>query len=162
MMKKSPALSLALLMACAAISPAESDRMIGSAGSLAKDARHKLSIDETLIANEKRVLWEAVVKKQIDVLRDSLADEFLDVSDVGIFTKSETIKLIPDLTIKDYSLDHFKVVFVSREARVVTYEAIQHWTIKGQDAPSHVRASSVWVNRRGKWLVIFHQESTMS
>src|SRR5256885_6466321 len=55
----------------------------------------KSTIEEKLIAEEKRVVWEAVVKKEIKVLQDFFANEFLDVSDVGVFTKSETIKLIP-------------------------------------------------------------------
>jgi len=116
---------------------------------------------EQLLAAEKRVIWEAVAKKRMNVLRRFLADDYLDVSDVGVFTKSETLQLIPDLTLRDYSLDKFKVIKLNRNAGIVTYEAIQHWTIKGQEAPSHVRASSLWIKRGGKWLVIFHQESTI-
>jgi hypothetical protein len=103
-------------------------------------AQSKASFEQRLVAAEKRVIWEAVAKKEMDVLRRSLAGDYLDVSDVGIFTKSETLKLIPDLTLRDYSLDKFKVIKLNRDAGVVTYEAIQHWTIKGQEAPSHVRA----------------------
>jgi len=121
----------------------------------------KATFDERLIAAEKRVIWEAVAKKQIDILQSSLAADYLDVSDVGIFTKTETLQLIPDLMLRDYSLDKFKVIKLNRNAGVVTYEAIQHWTIKGQEAPSHVRATSVWIKRGGKWLVVFHQESTI-
>jgi len=121
----------------------------------------KPTLEEQLIAAEKRVIWEAPAKKQMAVLRSALADEYLDVSDVGVFTKSETLQLIPDLTLRDYSLDKFKVIKLDKNSAIITYEAIQHWTIKGQEAPSHVRATSVWVNRRGKWLVIFHQESTI-
>lgn len=121
----------------------------------------KAAFDERLIAAEKRVIWEAVAKKQIDILQSSLADDYLDVSDVGIFSKTETLQLIPNLTLRDYSLDKFKVIKLNRNVGVVTYEAIQHWTIKGQEAPSHVRATSVWINRGGKWLVVFHQESTI-
>ena len=124
-------------------------------------AQTKATFDERLIAAEKRVIWEAVAKKQIDILQSSLADDYLDVSDVGIFTKTETLQLIPDLMLRDYSLDKFKVIKLNRNAGVVTYEAIQHWTIKGQEAPSHVRATSVWIKRGGKWLVVFHQESTI-
>src|SRR5881394_3461008 len=64
----------------------------------------KPTFDQRLIAAEKRVIWEAVAKKQIDILQSSLANEYLDVSDVGIFTKTETLQLIPNLTLRDYSL----------------------------------------------------------
>ena len=74
------------------------------------NARPKPTLQEQLIVSEKRVIWEAVAKKQIDILRSSLADDYLDVSDVGVFDKSETLQLIPDLTLKDYSLDKFKVI----------------------------------------------------
>src|SRR5947209_19980638 len=101
-------------------------------------------------------------KKQMEVLREFLADDYLDVSDVGVFNKSETLQLIPDLNLRDYSLDKFKVIKAGRDTAIVTYEAIQHWTLKGQEGSSHVRASSVWVERNGKWLVVFHQESTLN
>jgi len=122
----------------------------------------KLTLEEQIIAAEKRVIWEAVSKKQMDVLREFLADDYLDVSDVGVFNKSETLQLIPDLNLRDYSLDKFKVIKAGRDTAIVTYEAIQHWTLKGQEGSSHVRASSVWVEHGGKWLVVFHQESTLS
>ena len=114
-----------------------------------------------LIANEKRVIWDAVVKKELAVLEDFLADDFLDVSDVGVFTKSDTLKLIPDLDVSSYSLSEFKLIVLNKDAAIVTYKAEQHWTIKGKDEPSNVRASSTWVRRGGKWRIVFHQESTL-
>lgn len=123
------------------------------------NSRHTL--EEQIIAAEKRVIWEAVSKKQVDLLREFLADDYLDVSDVGVFNKSETLQLIPDLNLRDYSLDKFKVIKAGRDTAIVTYEAIQNWTLKGQEGSSHVRASSVWVMRGGRWLIIFHQESTL-
>src|SRR5947209_920533 len=97
------------------------------------------SIEQRLIAEERRVVWEAVVKKEVGVLQESFDDQFLDVSDVGVFTKSETIKLIPGLNVKDYALDKFKVIMANKGTAIITYEAIQHWTIDGKEAPSHVR-----------------------
>ena len=120
------------------------------------------AIEQRLIAEERRVVWEAVVKKEARVLQDAFDDQFLDVSDVGVFTKAETIKLIPSLNVKDYALEKFRVIMANKEAAIITYEAIQHWTIDGKEAPSHVRASSVWVRRSGRWRIMFHQESTLN
>src|SRR5438067_1811958 len=113
------------------------------------------AIKQELIAEERRVVWEAVVKKDIKTLHESFDERFLDVSDVGIFTKTETIKLIPNLTIKDYSLSNFKVIVAKAGTAIITYEAVQHWTIEGKEAPSHVRASSVWVRGGGRWRIRF-------
>jgi hypothetical protein len=121
----------------------------------------KATLEEQIVANEKRVIWEAVAKKQVGVLRDALAEDYLDVSDVGVFNKSETLQLIPELNLRDYTLDKFKVVRVDSGSAIVTYEAVQHWTLKGQEGSSHVRASSVWARRGGRWLIVFHQESTL-
>ena len=144
---KKPLLFIALMFALVRASPVT--------------AQGKTTLERRLIAAEKRVIWEAVAKKQIDVLQSSLANDYLDVSDVGIFTKTETLQLIPSLTLRDYSLDKFKVIKLNRKAGVITYEAIQHWTLNGREAPSHVRATSVWINRGCRWLVVFHQESTI-
>ena len=119
-------------------------------------------IEQKLVAEERRVVWEAVVKKDIRTLQAYFDDRFLDVSDVGVFTKSETIELIPNLNIKDYSLKGFKVIVPKEGTAIITYEAVQHWTIDGKEAPSHVRASSVWVRRGSRWQIIFHQESALN
>lgn len=42
-------------------------------------SKPKLTHEEKLIAAEKGVIWEVVAKRQIDVLRRSVADEYLDV-----------------------------------------------------------------------------------
>jgi hypothetical protein len=155
------AASAALL---ALIIPGKS-QALGAKQTVAADkdrAMAKATIEQKLITEERRVVWEAVVKKDIKTLQDYFDDQFLDVSDVGIFSKSETIKLIPDLNIKDYSLNNFKVILPSKGTAIITYEAVQHWTIEGKEAPSHVRASSVWVNRNGRWRITFHQESTLN
>ena len=120
------------------------------------------AIEQELIAAEKRVVWEAVVRRDLRTLREYFDDRFLDVSDVGIFSKSETIKLIADLNIKDYTLNNFRVIVANKAMAIITYEAVQHWTIEGKEAPSHVRASSVWVRRGGRWRITFHQESTLN
>jgi hypothetical protein len=114
-----------------------------------------------LFRMERRVIWDAVVKKEMKVLNYFLADDYLDVSDVGVFTKQETLKLIPDLEISSYSLSDFKLIILNNDAAIVTYSAVQHWKIQGKEAPSNVRASSTWVRRGGRWRVVFHQESTL-
>lgn len=128
---------------------------------LAQKKERDDGLESTLVASEKRVIWEAVTKKEMKVLEDSLMDDYLDVSDVGVFTKQETLKLIPDLEVRDYTLSEFRVLMLDRDAAVVTYKAVQHWSINGQPGPTDVRASSVWVKRGGKWRVAFHQESAL-
>ncbi len=125
-------------------------------------AKPKPSLKAELIASEKRVIWEAVQKKEINVLRGAFTDDYLDVSDIGVFTKAQTLQLIPDLILRDYSLNDFKVIEIDANAAIITYEAIQHWTISGKEGSSHVRATSVWIKSRGRWMIKFHQESTIS
>src|ERR1051325_1751588 len=73
-----------------------------------------------MIAKEKSVLWDAVSKKNMSLLRTSLAAEYLDVSDVGVFTRTDTLAVIPELQIKDYELKDFKVIPLGKTAAIVT------------------------------------------
>jgi len=88
-----------------------------------------------LFAKERQVIWDAVLKKEMKVLNYFLADDYLDVSDVGVFNKQETLKVIPDLEISSYSLSDFKLIVLSKDAAIVIYSAVQHWKIKGEEAP---------------------------
>jgi len=115
---------------------------------------------DVLIAKVRDEFWGAFSKKDIATLRSVLADDYYEPTGTGVVTKADVLGAAPKINMRDFALDKFKVIHLSKNAAIVSYEVQQHWTMDGQEGPAHVRASTAWVNRSGKWLIVFHQETT--
>jgi hypothetical protein len=112
----------------------------------------------TLIAKEKS-LWEAFKKKDAKPFERNLSADCLQIDVTGLTTKTDVLKGVADCDVKDYTLDNFKAMKIDSNVTLLTYKATVHATCGGQAAPENVLASSVWVNRGGKWTASFHQET---
>ena len=113
---------------------------------------------DALIAKEKEA-FETFKTKKADAFGSLLGKDFLGVDANGVLDKSAEVKSVAEADIKDYALSDIKVVMAAKNTAVLTYTLTQHGTYKGQALPAKVYASSVWVNRGGKWLAVFHQET---
>jgi hypothetical protein len=105
------------------------------------------------IAREKQV-WEMLKKKDYDGFASMLADDQVEVSPSGVNDKAGSVAGVKNGDFSTASLSDFKVVKVDDDAVVVTY------LVKSTEAgsnPGGYRESTVWVNRGGKWLAVFHQ-----
>lgn len=117
------------------------------------------SIEATLIAREKEV-WEFIKKKDVQGFSSALADDQLYVNGDGVHTKAETVKSVAEGTLSDYSLDEWKVLMIDKDTALVTYKVTVKGTVNGQEVSSVTRESTVWARRGGKWLGVFHQDTT--
>ncbi len=106
--------------------------------------------DET-IAREQQV-WEALKKRDYVAFANFLADDQLEVSSSGVNDKVGSVNGVQKIDLSSAALSNFKVVKLDGDASLVTY------TVKVPGiSPNTERASSIWVNRGGKWLAVFHQ-----
>lgn len=118
------------------------------------------SLEETLIAREKEV-WDAIKKKELQRFASYLAEDQLYVSDDGVRTKAESVKQLGEATIPDVRLDDWKVLMIDKDAAIVTYRATAPAPACGPETAARVqRNTTVWAKRGGKWLAIFHQDTT--
>ena len=53
-----------------------------------------------------------------------------------------------------------KVTWVDDKTAIVTYSWMGSGTYMNQPVPGSTFASTVWNERNGKWVAVFHQEST--
>jgi hypothetical protein len=118
----------------------------------------RAAVQSSLIAKEKS-LWEAFKKKDPKPFERYLTADALQIDVTGLTTKADVVKSLSGCDVKDYSLDDFKLVKVDSNTMVLTYKATVHATCGGQAAPENVMAASVWVNRGGRWVASFHQET---
>ena len=108
------------------------------------------------IANEKLV-WDLFKSKNFDGFAALLAPDFLEVEPDKVYTKAESVKTVGEFDASKAVLSDWKVVKLDDDASVVTYVA--KLPIPGAP-PSGERHSTIWANRDGKWLGVFHHGGT--
>jgi hypothetical protein len=118
-------------------------------------------VDSKLIAIE-RSFWEAWKNQDAGPFKTHLGDVTVNITPGGM-TKGKTA-IIEELVggacdVKSYSLANLKVHHVAKGVAILTYEASQDATCRGNKVPAKVLASSVYVNQNGKWLAVSYHES---
>jgi hypothetical protein len=157
-MKKLLAVVVSALALAACAAPTDIGNKSTTTNSNKLPERSTMSEAE-VIAKEKQV-WDLVRQKDFDGFRKIMAGDGIYVSHHGILDPAGTVDEIKELDLTDVSFSDWKVIPIDRDAVVVTYTAHINGRIKGQPlVSSSVRGSTAWVNRDGKWLAIYHQDS---
>lgn len=106
------------------------------------------------IANEK-VVWDLFKSKNYDAFAALLAPDFMEVEPDKVYDKAGTVKGVSEFDASKAVLSDWKVVNLDDDAKLVTYVA----KMPGAP-PDGERHSTIWVNRDGKWLGLFHHGGT--
>lgn len=110
------------------------------------------------IAKEKAV-WATIEKKDFDAFAKTLATDYTEVGD-DVYDKPGIVSYLKDLDISNTTFDGWKMTSIDKDAILLTYNVTVKGTFKGQEVPpGPYRASSVWINRDGKWQAAFYQET---
>ena len=117
----------------------------------------KSASNETAITDlEKSAFWEAYKNKQESAFRALLSSDYRSVYAGGMNTADGEIVDATATELRDYSLANVKVIFPSADVAVITYKITTQATSDGQDASGTYNSGSVWIQKDGKWLCIFH------
>ena len=103
------------------------------------------------VANEKMV-WDALKSKNYDAFGAMLAADAVEVEPDGVYDKAGSVKGVSMFDASKTQLSDWKTVKFDNDASLVTYLV----TMPGAK-PDKERHSTIWVNRGGKWLALFHQ-----
>ena len=124
-----------------------------------KPRMSKTALMKKLSANET-ALWNAWKNKDAKPFQMWLAADGIMVGEQGVGTKGDVTKMMASMPceIKSYSLSDWKLAMIDSNAAMITYKGTIDGTCAGQAVPA-VWASSVWVNRGGKWMAFSHQET---
>src|SRR6266436_162928 len=117
------------------------------------------SIETQIVALEQKA-FEAWKNKDRKFFEEHMyeAGQYLDADGVG--GKAQYVKAIIDnnCTVSSYSLDNTKVTMLSKDVALLTYRYAHDAVCGGNPEASPLWASTVYVERGGKWLIAFHQE----
>lgn len=108
--------------------------------------------DDDLVAKEKQ-LWDALKRKDWDAFAAGLAEDQVEVRPEGVSDKAGTLAAVKAVDFTKMTLSDLKARKFDADATLVTY------TVRGtgpDGKPFEERAGSIWANRGGKWLAVFH------
>jgi hypothetical protein len=155
----------ALLLAASACTPTTTENANTGAGNTNTNANAAASptpagVTQADIEAKEHQVWDAIKAKKWDDFAAMLTDDFVIVGGDGVQNKSQTLDVMKKYDLTEYSFSDVRLVKVDTDLVVLVYTATEKSTYDGKAAsgkPS--RASSAWINRGGKWLAAYHQES---
>ncbi len=114
--------------------------------------------DEQMIAREKE-LWDALKRRNYKEYATFLADDLIEIIPSGMYDKAGSVRQAEGNNFSGATLSDFKVVKLNNDSAIVAYLVngpVPVFSISGE------RHSTVWANRNGKWLAVFHQSTLVS
>ena len=134
-------------VALAAAAPAMSEEIVATSA--------QWPLAQTLI-NHERTAWD-VYSRRDTAAPDLLSADYVEVLDDNALNDREAhLAMIADADLAAYSLDGFRVIRLSDDAMLVTYEA--HWS-DGAGETGRVAITSGWAVRNGEWRNVFYRET---
>jgi len=103
------------------------------------------------IANEK-IVWDLFRSANFDGFAALLVPEFIETEADGVYDKAGAVKGAKGFDFSQFDLSDWKSLKFDDDAALVTYTI----TSKGAQ-PMKEYHSSIWANRNGKWLALYHQ-----
>jgi hypothetical protein len=132
--------------------------VLGCTAAVVAQAGSKAAIEKTLIANENKIS-EAVAKHDVKTFTDLVANDAVSADGMGVMKVADFVKSMNEMKIGSWHIMDTQVHWVDDKTAVLTYSWMGSGTYKGEAIPATTYSSTVWTERNGKWVAVFHQES---
>jgi hypothetical protein len=118
------------------------------------------SLAEQLLEYEKKLL-DPVLRRNPEQLASLLADDFVEFGGSGrTYDKNQVLYRLGRQLPAQLTIDEFRVVELAPDAALVTDRARAESA--DRRAEKYSLRSSIWLQRAGKWKMIFHQGTMVS
>jgi hypothetical protein len=131
-----------------------------SAWAQAPAAQNRAATEKQILTLE-RAINEAIAKGDMKSFHANVAPDTVGIDSGGI-TKVNTPdfdKMMQQAKIQSWDIDATQFSWINDNTVIILYRWTGKGTFQGQPVPSPVWTSTVWTNRGGKWMAVFHQES---
>jgi hypothetical protein len=112
---------------------------------------------ETVVAAEKDA-WQNLKDKKFDLFQKILATDFRGVYASGINKADKEVTEVRTLDLKSFTLGEMDVVFIDKDAAMVTYQVTIQATEAGKDISGKFNAASIWKKDGNDWHAVFHTD----
>ena len=113
---------------------------------------------DTLVTAEKNA-WQNIKDKKWDDFKKIFSADFKGVYADGITSLDKEMTNVKKLDLKSYTLGDIDVVFIDKDAALLTYTATIEGTQDGKDASGKANAASVWKKEGNDWRCVFHTDA---
>ena len=152
-------LAVTLAFVGAACQPAAQDAASGESMEEQQMGAPEISAEQAI--EMERGLWEAAAEGDHQGFGEMIAEDVTLVGGAGIVEKQELMAQLEGSTVEAYEVGDFQVMQPGSDVAVVTYSYSE--TFRAAEADSATTftgwATSIWENRDGTWLIVFHQSS---
>ena len=132
--------------------------VLGCAAPVFAQAASKATIEKALVANENKIN-EAVAKSDAKTFNDLVAADAVSADMNGFMKVSDFAKTLDKMKISTWHIMNPQVLWIDDKSAIVTYTWMGKGTYMNEPVPETTFASTVWAERNGKWVAVFHQES---
>ena len=116
--------------------------------------------DKTAIMNREAASWEFAKTKQLDKLKEVLADDYQAFFGKVTMNKNEVLQSFQQSNITAYRLSNIRVKKITNDVAIVYYDALQNATDpEGERWVPQISAATTYVKRGGNWYSIFYHET---
>ena len=159
-MKKMLVLMTLLVIAAACTTPTENTNRTASTNANMATETKPPAMSEAEATRLEKSVWDALKNKDYDAFGNILANDMIYVGADTVSDKQASINGVKTFELTDATFSDWKYLPVDKDAAVIIYTANVKARMNGKDMPPDtIRCSSAWVNRDGKWLSIYHQET---
>lgn len=132
--------------------------VLGCAPAAMAQTGSKAATEKALIANEQAVN-DAIVKGDVKAFSALVASDGWSTDAGGFMSVADFIKAFDQAKITEAHLTGSKVMWIDDKSAVLTYTWTGKGTFMNQPVPNKTYSSTVWTERGGKWVAVYHQES---
>lgn len=119
--------------------------------------------DITNITNREISSWEFAKTKQLDKLKELLAEDYQAFFGKIELNKSEVLQSFQQSNISAYRLFNIKVKKVTNNVAIISYQALQNATDpEGDRWVPEIGASTTYVKRGNTWYAVFYHETAVT
>ncbi len=117
------------------------------------------ALEAQIVALEKRG-WEAIKNKDYANAASLQAEDYQEIDMDGLRNKVQALQYARNLVLTDYAMSDVKLTMLAKDVALLTYKATETGTFKGQPlSPKPFYFGTLYMNRHGKWLAVFLQET---
>jgi len=116
------------------------------------------SLQEQVVAQERKEL-DSIKNGDMTTFATLIAEEAVFVDAHGTAGKAEVVKNTANFKLLEYTMEDIKFVPLSAKSGVMAYKLVQKASSHGQEFTSQAYASALWIERGGKWVCLFSQET---
>ena len=112
---------------------------------------------DTLITAEKNA-WQNIKDKKWDDFKKIFSADFRGVYASGINTLDKEMTEVKTLDLKSYSLGDIDVMFIDKDAALLSYPVTFQGSEGGKDVSGKMNAASIWKKEGNDWRCVFHTD----